>query len=169
MNCLAGKTMSQIVDLLTDTRDDRDGVLTWFIEQQHANGWRDVALTQTSENAAAILKLRRLIAERQQARVAKNYPELAQAPREADEAAQRVSGQPDPAPAERPRDGGGAVMRMRSMKPPVVVKGAKRGGQIWAITDDVVTIRCHAAHSILRDYDVPVSLAPASAWAMQWL
>ena len=46
------------------------------------------------------------------------------------------------------------------MKPPVVVKGAKRGGQIWAITDDVVTIRCHAAHSILRDYDVPVSLAP---------
>ena len=79
MNCLAGKTMSQIVDLLTDTRDDRDGVLTWFIEQQHANGWRDVALTQTSENAAAILKLRRLIAERQQARVAKNYPELAQA------------------------------------------------------------------------------------------
>jgi hypothetical protein len=48
----------------------------------------------------------------------------------------------------------------RPLKPARVVHQNKRGGQIWAINGDTITIRVHAEQHSLRDYDVPRSLIP---------
>lgn len=76
---LAGKTLAQVIDMYAGTKDSRDGALVWYIESQYAAGWRDVNLVSTPDDAAAVMNLKRLIGERQKARVEANHPELAQA------------------------------------------------------------------------------------------
>ena len=79
---LAGKTLAQVIEIYAQAKDERDATLVWYIEAQQAAGWAETSLAPSSrEDATGMVgsRLKSAIEERQKARVAKNYPELAQA------------------------------------------------------------------------------------------
>jgi hypothetical protein len=76
---LTGKPLAGRADLYEQATDERDEALIYVIETQARTGWRDIPLTGDSNDAAAVLRLRRLIEARQRARVEKAAPDLLEA------------------------------------------------------------------------------------------
>jgi hypothetical protein len=75
---LQNKTIAEVANLYEQAKPERDGVLLWHIESQHAAGWSETALAPSNDVVSG-LRLKRLIEERQDARIKTNFPELAQA------------------------------------------------------------------------------------------
>jgi hypothetical protein len=73
---LAGKTLAYVARLHAETPDENNRELVRLIEQQTARGWIDVALQADEKDAEALLRLRKQIAERREARIAKHDPEV---------------------------------------------------------------------------------------------
>ena len=71
----SGKSVAAV--LTAYERGERDATLCWFVESQDDAGWTDVTLANGPDDAAALLKLRKVIAARRVARADAVAPDLA--------------------------------------------------------------------------------------------
>lgn len=73
-----GVTLQRIADELEQLHPERDATTGWYLEDQASRGFPDLNLQPTPDDAAAMLRIRKIVAARQDARLAA-YPELAAA------------------------------------------------------------------------------------------
>ena len=76
---LSGKTLPQILAVYEASDDERDEVVSWFIESQAASGWPDVARQHSDDDATAMLRLTAAMTARQLARIEKHHPDVLKA------------------------------------------------------------------------------------------